>query len=825
MREHWNDVEALTEITIQGYVISGYVMPNLIGYRVSGIGYPWLNCVNSVKADNFTIHLQNTYLSMTVNYFIIDIVNLSPLLSRRSMYKLLPVILIFLLISCGGSGSADDPEIINPEFETTPIDEGTSNEDAPINNEISASSTNILFILSDDQGLDASAQYSYSTDLPNTITLNNLAEQGITYTNTWATPACTTTRASILTGKHGINSGVTYVPALLATELQTLPEYLKADAATSHYQSAVFGKWHLAGGKASATHPNDSGIEHYAGNLGNIDDYYNWQLTVNGQTSAVNEYHTTKVTDLAIDWIAEQSSPWFVWLAYSAPHSPFHLPPTHLHNHTELTGDEADITANKRDYYLAAIEAMDSEIGRLIASLPADVQDDTIIIFMGDNGTPAGVIDTSIFAQTHSKGSLYEGGIRVPLVVSGKGVERVNTIENALVNSVDLFATITELAGSNNSSVFDSQSFAQTFTNNEQVRNYNYSEFESDTTNGWTVRDGDYKLIKFVNGEQQLFDVEHDVAETNDLLLTSFDTHDIVLALEGIASAVRNEAIGAALDITNQIFENRSENCSAYVERYSSNVLDVNNSTVFAGDLVISTTADKCIFNTNAIPNHDFNDGNNSFVNNVAAQNDTFEITNNPSFASTVTAISLQVDNAILLNGVKVDLLAAGCFGVGNGKIGCDDMSQAWRYDPMSPLSGFKVDNHNAHAQPDGTYHYHGTPNAFYHAENNGNASPVVGFAADGFPIFGPYFDDNGNIRKALPSYQLISGNRPTTNDSPGGAYDGTYRDDNEYVERLGDLDECNGMTVDGVYGYYITDGFPYVVNCFKGTPDATFYK
>ncbi|WOH38008.1 sulfatase-like hydrolase/transferase [Thalassotalea fonticola] len=741
------------------------------------------------------------------------------------MHKLLSVFSVLLLVSCGGGGSSDESEAVSPEVETAPVDEGTNNEDDTSNNDASSNSPNILFILSDDQGLDASAQYSYSTDLPNTVTLNNLAEHGITYTNTWATPACTTTRASVLTGKYGVNSGVTYVPAVLDTTLQTLPEYLKADMATSHYQSAVFGKWHLGGGQASATHPNDSGIEHYAGNLGNLDDYYNWELTVNGQTSTVNEYHTTKITDLAIDWITKQPSPWFVWLAYSAPHSPFHLPPSSLHNRTELLGSDTDINTNKRDYYLAAIEAMDSEIGRLISSLPVEVQDNTIIIFMGDNGTPAQVIDTSVFDKTHSKSTLYEGGIRVPLVISGTGVGRSNAIDSTLVNSVDLFATIAELAGSNKSSVFDSQSFVPTLTTTEQTREYNYSEFESNSTTGWAVREGDYKLIEFADGGQQLFDVEHDLAETNDLLLTAFDSHDIVHALEDIANSVRNETTGTALDITNQIFENRNANCSDYVEQYRSNVLDVNNALVFVGDLVITSNAEKCIFNTNAIPNHDFNDGDNSFPNNVSAQNDTFEITNTPSFANTATQISLQVDNAILLNGVKVDLLAAGCFGVGNGKVGCNDMNQAWRYDPMSPLSGFRVDSHNAHAQPDGTYHYHGTPNAFYHAQNNGNASPVVGFAADGFPIFGPYFDDNGNIRKALSSYQVIGGSRPTTNGSPGGVYDGTYRDDNEYVEGLGDLDECNGMTVDGVYGYYITDGFPYVLNCFKGTPDPTFYK
>jgi hypothetical protein len=139
--------------------------------------------------------------------------------------------------------------------------------------------------------------------------------------------------------------------------------------------------------------------------------------------------------------------------------------------------------------------------------------------------------------------------------------------------------------------------------------------------------------------------------------------------------------------------------------------------------------------------------------------------------------------------------------------------------------NGFNVDTHNAHSQSDGTYHYHGTPNAFYHEHNNGSPSPVIGFAADGFPIFGPYFDDNGTVRKALSSFTLRSGQRPNGDGEPGGTYDGAFRDDYEYVSGSGDLDECNGMTVDGVYGYYITDNFPYILSCFKGVTDPSFDK
>jgi len=107
-----------------------------------------------------------------------------------------------------------------------------------------------------------------------------------------------------------------------------------------------------------------------------------------------------------------------MWLAYVAPHSPFHLPPEDLHTQ-DLSGDANDIRDNPRDYYLAAVEAMDTEIGRLLDAMPADTLDNTMIVFIGDNGTPRSVIDVAAFERTHGKGSLYEGGMRVPLVVAG----------------------------------------------------------------------------------------------------------------------------------------------------------------------------------------------------------------------------------------------------------------------------------------------------------------------------------------------------------------------------------------------------------------------
>lgn len=730
------------------------------------------------------------------------------------------LLLTSVLYSCGGSTDAEEasstePVIITPE---TPSDTSTSKP-------------NILLIIADDQGLDASAQYSYSSDIPNTPTLNALAEQGIVFDNVWATPACTTTRGTIITGQHGVNSGIDHVPAIMSTDTQTLQRYIKSKAVSSDYQTAVIGKWHLGGSNPDLAHPIESGVDYYAGTIaGTIDDYYKWQLTQNGIINDSSEYHTIKITDLAIDWLSEekqQDNPWFLWLAYVAPHSPFHLPPEHLHNRNMLTGTEADVNANKRDYYLAAIEAMDSEIGRLLDSMSAEERENTLILYVGDNGTPEAVIDSSVFEPNHSKGSLYEGGIRVPMIASGYGVNRENEREMSLVNTTDLFASIANIAGNSISQINDSYDFTRLFSNSSTtsssaLRQVNYSEFVSNDMTGWAVRNEQYKLIEVDDGSQELFDMSVSVAESDDLIL-NFSAIANELSAQG--RQIRNEASASAIDITNAIFVNRSGNCADYVEHYQSNVFDVNNSVLFDGDLVISVVNNKCIFQTNNIPNHDFNDGGQAFPNNVSAQNNSFEITVSPSHASSITNISLQTDNAIMLNGVKVDLLAAACFGVGDGKVGCNDIDQAWRYDPMFVANGFRVDSHNAHSQPDGGYHYHGTPNALYAQDDNSDIAPVVGFAADGYPIFGPYIDDNGIIRKVSSSFRLKSGNRPTDSSSPGGNYDGTYRDDYEYAVGQGDLDECNGMSVDGVYGYYISDGFPYILTCFKGVPDASFNK
>ncbi len=283
------------------------------------------------------------------------------------------------------------------------------------------------------------------------------------------------------------------------------------------------------------------------------------------------------------------------------------------------------------------------------------------------------------------------------------------------------------------------------------------------------------------------------------------------------------------VDITDAVFTSRDGDCASYAGAYTSTVMDVQSGDTFSGAVSLTNEGTTCTITANSIPNHDFNDGG-SFATEVAEVDITHTIPRNPSAAGGATALSLQVDNGIFLNGVKLDLLAAACYGVGGEvlgqeRIGCMQTDTPWRYDPVA--AGFGVDTNSAHVQPTGAYHYHADPGAMYDT-TGAAASGVIGFAADGFPIFGPWISDGGTVRRVLSGYALKAGDRVSQAGEgafPGGAYDGTYIDDYVWDEANGDLDACNGMTADGVYGYYLTAGYPYVMACFMGAPDASFSK
>lgn len=377
-----------------------------------------------------------------------------------------------------------------------------------------AKQPNILLIIADDMGLDATPNYSIDGIKPNMPVLQSLMSNGIKFNNLWSYPLCTPTRASILTGKYGFRTEVTNVGQNLSSNEQSIQNYL--DGMNSGYSHAVIGKWHLSG---DISHPNAIGIDEYTGVLGGgVQSYWNWNLVENMQSSKSTEYTTTKFTDLAINWIGSQNQPWFLWLAYNAPHTPFHLPPSELYSQVGLASDQSSIDANPLPYYLAMLEAMDTEMGRLINSMSQEERDNTFIVFIGDNGTPNQVVQT--YPNRRAKNSLYQGGVNVPMVISGKNVERKGVEEEALLCTTDLFATIAGIAGSNISEINDSKNFKSMFNApGITVRDYVYSEIGDDINNlDHTIRNDKYKLMKFSSGNEALYHLAEDPLESINLL-------------------------------------------------------------------------------------------------------------------------------------------------------------------------------------------------------------------------------------------------------------------------------------------------------------------
>jgi arylsulfatase A-like enzyme len=401
---------------------------------------------------------------------------------------------------------------------------------------------NILLVIADDMGVDASPCYPVGDQKPNMPVLENMCRTGVVFENVWSNPECSPTRATILTGRYGFRTGVT--AAVLKTggtgiRLDELSiQRLLDQRLDNRYAHAVFGKWHLSDrDNGGINNPGLMGVGHYAGIMKN-GDYWRWNRTEDGQTQEIEGYATTVFTDEAIDWVSEQEQPWFLWLAYTAPHDPFHLPPAELHTRRDLSGDSLDIAVNPLPYYLAMMEAMDSELGRFLASLRADERENTIVIFVGDNGTPSEVVQ-SPYDDYRAKSTIFEGGIHVPMIVAGAGVTRRGEREAALINTTDLFATIADVAGTGITRSGDSISFRYLLNGTSgSQREFVYAEFHDEYRkwrNGWAIRDERFKLVKFGSG-RRLFDLIKDPFEKQDLLYPN-PTPDAQETAESLARA------------------------------------------------------------------------------------------------------------------------------------------------------------------------------------------------------------------------------------------------------------------------------------------------
>jgi arylsulfatase B len=257
---------------------------------------------------------------------------------------------------------------------------------------------NILLIIADDLGVDPLNGYHEADLKAVTPTLDSLRAAGITFTNAAASPVCSPTRAAIMSGQYGVKNGVLGVPGNLADSDNTIFKNLAAQTGNA-YADALIGKWHLTN-PLQADDPPTYGPDTYDGFLrGGVDDFYAWSRIQNGTAALSTEYVTTALTNSALSWIGEQTQPWFLWLAHAAPHSPYHVPPEGMYS----IGN----TGNNARKYIAMIEALDFEVGRMLSTLGEEVRDNTLVIFVGDNGTPNNVMQD--YPNGHGKATLYPG--------------------------------------------------------------------------------------------------------------------------------------------------------------------------------------------------------------------------------------------------------------------------------------------------------------------------------------------------------------------------------------------------------------------------------
>ncbi|MEM7309522.1 MAG: sulfatase-like hydrolase/transferase [Planctomycetota bacterium] len=405
---------------------------------------------------------------------------------------------------------------------------------------------NLLILVADDVGVDQLASYGEGADVPQTPYLNKLAKRGVLFRNAWATPWCSPTRASIVTGRYGFRTGIgSYLVTgdveafALPLDEVTLPELFDLGTGGA-YQHAAIGKWHLGNATVGGPlAPNLAGWGDFGGIDGNIkapNTYFLWPKTVNGNTFVLPRYATTDTVDTTLKWIDGAQEPWVAYVAFNAIHTPLHVPPKELF---QVDVSSADPHLNPRPYYVAAAEAMDAEIGRLLKTLGGQVLSRTNIVFVGDNGSPKDMVVPPIAPWQH-KGTHYEGGVRVPLLVTGPAVAEIGSEVGALVHVADLFATAAELAGIDLAATLpaghalDSVSLVPYLADpaHPPLRDTVYTE--SFFPNGLgepeegfrAVRDARYKLVQPIGDVELLYDLWLDPDEATNLLEGKLSTDE-----------------------------------------------------------------------------------------------------------------------------------------------------------------------------------------------------------------------------------------------------------------------------------------------------------
>jgi arylsulfatase A-like enzyme len=388
---------------------------------------------------------------------------------------------------------------------------------------------NILFILADDLGYGDLESYG-AKDIK-TPNIDGLAKKGILFTNAYAnSTVCSPSRAAILTGNYPDLVGVPGVIrdnpdntwGNLADDVTTLPEALQK----ANYQTALIGKWHL--GYKSPDLPNNRGFDYFKGFAGDMmDDYYTHQRNgINWMRENEKEIHpkghaTDLFTNWTVDYLQKKSTsdkPFFLFLAYNAPHDPIQPPTNWL---DKIKKREPDSTF-KRQKIIALIEHLDENVGKIIAQLKEqNLYDNTLIVFTSDNG---GALEYGANNDPLSggKGDLLEGGIKIPCIVKlPHQTTPLKSDEPFLL--MDFYPTLLKFAEGNIDEKLPSKEI-KTLTNQKTNENRYmvWMRREGHKFGGriyYAISDGAYKLVqKNPFSEYQLFNLLSDPKETSPLL-------------------------------------------------------------------------------------------------------------------------------------------------------------------------------------------------------------------------------------------------------------------------------------------------------------------
>ena len=402
---------------------------------------------------------------------------------------------------------------------------------------------NIIFIMTDDQGYgDLGCMGSDFCKTPN---IDSLACDGTRFTSMYsASPVCSPSRAALLTGRYPGNAGVRAILAGhrrasgLTPQVPTIASVLRKLG----YATGLSGKWHL--GLKPECRPNANGFDEFNGFLAGCVDYYShifyWGMA-DGNTNPTHDlwendteiydngaYMTERITEKSLDFIRRhRDESFFLYVAYNAPHYPMHAPEKYIEQFKELPWDKRIMAA-----MLAAVDDGVGEIRRELEKL--GLSENTLVYFQSDNGpsresrnwldgTPDYYYGGTAGRLCGHKFSLFDGGIRVPAIISLPGViEKGRVNPNAHI-STDLFPTVLELCGGSAEDYeLDGMSIASELCGGEaQLHDYLFWEMEQQTA----VRHGKYKLVingQLVEGEEQraplfLSDIENDMAESTNL--------------------------------------------------------------------------------------------------------------------------------------------------------------------------------------------------------------------------------------------------------------------------------------------------------------------